>query len=261
MRCHVRCIAAVMLLLAAPPSPTLADEAAQWASAINKAGRQRMLTQRMIKSYCAIGLDVLPERARGHLREATDLFEAQLSELHRLEVDASTVAALGEVDALWDRFEPMVAGEVTRDAVQPLDRLGDQLLAAAHHVVLLLEHQSGTRLARLVNVAGRQRMLSQRLAKLYLMRSWGLDSDDLRDAITRAKAEFGAGLEELLAAPQNTDEILDELAAVNMQWTWFEFAIDLQGANTYRLVVDDSSESILNGMDSITAMYERLTAP
>ena len=46
-----------------------------------------------------------------------------------------------------------------------------------------------------------------------------------------------------------------------MQWTWFEFAIDLQGANTYRLVVDDSSESILNGMDSITAMYERLTAP
>ena len=55
-------------------------------SAINKAGRQRMLSQRMVKSYSMIGIDVQREAAQEQLTKAIDLFELQLHELntHRL---------------------------------------------------------------------------------------------------------------------------------------------------------------------------------
>jgi len=104
-------------------------------------------------------------------------------------------------------------------------------------------------------------MLSQRMAKLHMLRSWGIAGPALEDASSRAKVDFGSGLDELLASPRNTASILDELAAGHLQWTWFEFAIDLGGAISYQLVVDDSSESILNSMDAITGMYEVLTVP
>lgn len=51
------------------------------AAAINKAGRQRMLTQRMIKAYCQAGLGVMPQQSREQIRNAVKLFDAQLREL------------------------------------------------------------------------------------------------------------------------------------------------------------------------------------
>ena len=59
----------------------VAAEITSISSAINKAGRQRMLTQRMVKSYSMIGISVQYVAANEQLSKAIDLFELQLSEL------------------------------------------------------------------------------------------------------------------------------------------------------------------------------------
>ena len=71
MLCHKKTLYLFLLLsvavFASAPSQAGIDN---MASAINKAGRQRMLTQRIVKAYCQIGLDVRAEEARVQLDKA-----------------------------------------------------------------------------------------------------------------------------------------------------------------------------------------------
>ena len=49
--------------------------------AINDGGRQRMLTQRMLKNYALIGLGIDVEESRAQAEAAAELFEKQLKDL------------------------------------------------------------------------------------------------------------------------------------------------------------------------------------
>ncbi len=49
-------------------------------SAINKSGRQRMLSQRILKTYSMIGIDVNAMTAQQQLNDAVKLFDTQLAE-------------------------------------------------------------------------------------------------------------------------------------------------------------------------------------
>src|SRR4051812_11225456 len=49
--------------------------------AINKSGRQRMLSQRLAKSYLQIGQEIDAERSKKILDNSVTLFERQLAEL------------------------------------------------------------------------------------------------------------------------------------------------------------------------------------
>jgi hypothetical protein len=87
-----------------------------------------------------------------------------------------------------------------------------------------------------------------------------VDAPSLRDELDAARSEFEGALATLREAPENTPAIGQELDAVVLQWEWFKGALELQGAESFVLVVGDASESILNSMDLITAKYAVLAS-
>lgn len=241
--------------------PVSADAGeADLATAINKAGRQRMLTQRIVKAYAQIHLGVMPEVSRAELAGAVEQFETQLSELEPLATDRATREALEAMRSAWRPFRAAAASPPGSDGLRALVAGDADLLGAAQKLVLRLQDRAGTPLGRLVNISGRQRMLSQRMAKVYMLRLAGLDTAALREEMESAQNEFVGALAELRAAPENTDAIRNELDTVALQWEWFQGALALEGAHSYKLIVADASESILDSMELITAMYQDLLA-
>lgn len=229
------------------------------ATAINKAGRQRMLTQRMLKAYSMIGINVQIEQAEQQLNGAITLFDKQLQELKSFSTDTTVKQSLKKVESLWLPFRAILNQPVERQRAMQLQEKSDELLRACHRVVLQLEDLSGNSIGRLINIGGRQRMLTQRIAKFYMLRAWHFENAEIRSEIEQARNEFNGALSELLSASQNSPMIKRELHTAEQEWRLLEHGLDRKGADLIPLIVAMTSEKLLTKMNEITLLYEQLS--
>lgn len=226
--------------------------------AINKAGRQRMLTQRMIKAYALAGMK-LGDDAEHELHAAATLYDAQLTELTAFAANAEERAQIDRITHLWSDLRERLSGGPERTRAGDLNDLAEQLLGESHQLVLLLEKRSGTVAGKLVNIAGRQRMLSQRIAKIYLLQTWGVEQDHLATQYRSAVEQFSDALKTLQRADINTPEVDAALADVAKNWGVFKISDFSKKYNTrVPWLVTRSMNRILGQMNEITAMYAGL---
>lgn len=228
--------------------------------AINKAGRQRMLSQRMWKAYVALGLDVLPAKAADVLAKSIDQFERQLAELKAFALKPDIKATYQLLEKAWTPYKAVLTGErPARERAPQLPLLANQVLALAHQGTSMLETISGKPSGRLVNLAGRQRMLSQRLAALYMMAAWGVHDDKTAAELNQALEEFKQAHHILRSAPEATPAILSELSLVEAQFVFFSNSLRQLNTNAAAknaaIEVFTTSERILQVMDHVTGLY------
>ncbi len=227
-------------------------------SAVNLAGEQRMLTQRMVKLYCQIGLNVMPASAWSQLTLASTRFEDNLAALKSVVASsAQATRAYQRLAGEWPGMKQAASAPVSRDAAEALARQAQATLAAAESLTQVLEDESKSAASQWVNLAGRQRMLSQRIAANYLLRSWGVESSAVREQLASSVNEFSAGLAKLRARRDNNDEIRHELEEVAQQWEWLQAALSVEGAGAYRLIVAESADAILEATERVTRLYEQ----
>ena len=231
-------------------------------SAINKAGRQRMLSQRMAKAYLQIGQDIDAERSKKILDGSISLFDRQLVELKNFAPTPEIKSAYLNLERAWLAYKDMLVGaRPTREGAKKVVAQSDAVLELAQAGAAMLVDLSGSESGPLVGVAGRQRMLSQRMAKLYQAVNWGVAPNGAAAELQKARKDFNVGLIALATAPATTRAIKDEVELSKQQWLFFENALDAGEAADKKVLatnVATTSERLLETMDNITAMFEKL---
>ena len=110
-----------------------------------------------------------------------------------------------------------------------------------------------------VNKTGRQRMLSQRMAKFYLANAMQVDPKGSATEIGKSRTEFLAALDTLRSAPESTQKIREELTLADAQWIFFDQGLHkLDGARQSPKQLSDvfvASENLLSVMDRVTGLY------
>lgn len=252
---------AVALMLFIPTAGMAQAQILDINSAINKAGRERMLSQRMAKAYFQIGLGVDGERSKKVLDLSISLFERQLIELKNFAPTPEIRETYKQLETSWiDYKESLVGTPPAQDMGNKVLALSEKVLALANKGTVELEAFSGTNAGRLVNISGRQRMLSQRMAKFYQALAWQVNDGESSSNLEKARKEFASAHLELSAAPANTQQVKDGLNLVKQQWAFFEFALEQRGTGDVRKQsanVATTSERILEEMETVVGFYEK----
>lgn len=227
-------------------------------AAINRAGRLRALSQRVAKLHVQTTLGVLPERAADLMRQSHQLIGSSLDELGRQPLSAETQPLWARLQGPAERLLALTAASGGPNRTDEVVRAADELLKAADELTTAFEKQAGQGGARVVNVAGRQRMLSQRAARAHFLQAAGsataTGQAQLRDA---ARREFDEGLGYLASASLSTPAIRQQLELARGQWLFFDQALRKPGQGDALQTVATTSERMYEVMDQLTGLYEQ----
>lgn len=253
-----------ILILAAFTPLGVNAQVSDLADAINKAGRQRMLSQRMGKAWLALVHKAEGRIAGTVLDKSMALFDRQLVELKAFAPSPEIRETYTALEAAWSDYKGALVGAAPSKAGAAAVLKADaRVLALAHQGTVQYEAAMGRPVGKLVNVAGRQRMLSQRMAKFYYAATLPVDTATAVAEIGKARTEFLAAMTTLREAPEATSRIRDELSLADGQWFFFDQALQRvqSGAAATAKPLSDvfvTSENLLSVMDRVTNLYANL---
>ncbi len=148
---------------------TLAKTEHQYNSAelVNIAGLQRMLSQKIVKSYLFYGLNIRPEYTHQQLIDSVLLFDTHYQILLN-HSNEEIQDLLLFVEMIKNELLPFSQAPYSKENAGIMLEFSETLLEASNEIVERIEKQSQLKINQTINLSGRQRMLTQRIAKFYI---------------------------------------------------------------------------------------------
>ncbi len=223
--------------------------------AVDIAGKQRMLTQRMLADYAMMGMHSTFKNPEKDLKHSIDEYEEGIHSIAKYASAARIQEELGKVQNIWKNAKKILTSKVDKQQCEGLNAVLDALLTASNQVVIEIKKDSGVDYGEIVDMSGRQRMLSQRIAGLYLVDLW-LQNDASRNKLKDAMQAYEVASAKLQAFKQNTEAISKHLSKAEKAYLYIKnmqtvgIPMDHMPAIIYK-----KSNDIFVNMDKVTHLY------
>lgn len=268
-----------------------APTATEYGTILNLSGKQRMLTQKMSKQVVLIALQFETDDNIEKLTTTSGLFDKTLKGLRNGDSDlklpvtdsAVVLAQLTKVDKLWQEFQPAIQAiidsrDVTEEQLARIASINVPLLQEMNRCVKLYEEDayktgiiSDLDLAVTINLAGKQRMLTQKMSKEFFLIAYGYEVEKNKTNLQATSDLFDTSLKGLIngdktlkLAGVKSPTIRRHLKLVERLWAPF-LAIVSQAADPKTTSVSKehvemiahTNIPLLKQMNKVVKMYER----
>ena len=244
----------------------------QSGTVINLAGKQRMLTQKMSKESLFIAKGINVKANTESLKKTSELFDKTLKGLvggdETLKLPKTTdkdiLAQLEKVSKLWEALKPsidkVVDGKSDKATLEAIAKENIPLLKNMNQAVQMYAKASGSTLspemAKTINLAGKQRMLTQKMTKELLLVANGIDADANKENTKKTGTLFESTLKDLIDKCKN-EEIKTQLGVVAKLWGDYKVIIekvDISEASLKK--AEELNLPLLKNMNKAVKMYE-----
>jgi len=210
---------------------------------INLAGKQRMLTQKMSKEALLIGKGINVKKSQKELTRTIALFDITLKgllygdknlKLPKTE-DKKIVKELQSIHNFWREFKIFIDrvanGKFKRTALKAVEMGNIPLLEKMNHIVSLYEEKYKSQLsektATTINLAGKERMLVQKITKELLLIAHNLESNTYMNSLKEGGNFFKDSLFQLINNKKlmKNPEIVKEIQDIKILWDEYEKSI------------------------------------
>ena len=222
--------------------------------------RLETLTERIAKLHAQLGQGVLVERTRRALPEAVKEFDAALREVRARPAGPEIRDNYVLLALLWTEYRAWALKPATRDNARKLAERAEEVAWIAAKGARLSHDAARKGTGVLALDAGHAATLSQRLARLYLLRRWDVKPETSERAAPAVEAELQRLLDKLRTAPANTPAIETELQAAQGQLAFLLQAgreLETRKAEMRTLeFAAKSADHLLESMQRVVRLYE-----
>lgn len=239
-----------------------------YSDAINISGKQRMLSQKITKVYMMRLNGATKDATAEEFKASTRLFNKNLMSLDDNSTGSSekTKELIAQEKSQWEKFLNKFLLNPT-DNVSKLLVLSNGLLDKCKALVSGIESDGGSNSANLeklktINLAGKQRMLSQRLSLYYLACKLNSGKPELAQTQGELKmifSEMEKSFATLSTNNLNNEEINKNLEVIKNEFTLItsnKSALDNQSIDTDKILA--FSSKVTSTYNTITGLYVKL---
>ncbi|MEP6874373.1 MAG: type IV pili methyl-accepting chemotaxis transducer N-terminal domain-containing protein [Burkholderiales bacterium] len=234
-------------------------KAASHAESVNRAGQLRMLSQRVVALYALRLATPGLAQAGALLAESGKRIDANLAALGKSLSKPTHGDLLDAVMLPWSSLKAGLAMTGNAARLAEVDALAERMLLQADRLVAHLETSAMMASLHVINVAGRQRMLCQRVAKQSLLATLlvGDEATAARREAETTRAAFDEAMIYLNGLPLSTPEIAELLQATGRSWLAMTRALAHVRGATGQAELLEASEALLALFEQLTDRYER----
>ena len=219
--------------------------------AINIAGSERMMVMRMLKDYILIAMKNRYGNPEDDLRQMMKRFETTQNALRDYIKDPGTVKHLEEIDKMWVKAKKMLESPPKKEDAPKYFETIENLKVKAETTVFALVEKSKQGIPQAVNMAGRLRAISQKLAALYMLKTWEVDQSPA--SLEMPMKKFRKSLDFLKKVSGNDEEVMRLLKDLEKTYLFFSI-MEESGTFTPSLVVKKTDE-MMKKADKLTRLY------
>jgi len=239
---------------------------------INLSGKQRMLTQLMTKLSLQIDMNIQKKENLKKLKKTSELYDSTLKDLKKT-TNKKVLKVIALVEKAWTPFygevNHLIEGKKSKEALKYIIDENGNLLNLSNDLVKAFEatNSSGNYLEKarlhIVNVAGRERMLTQKMTKEKLL-------------VVKGEEKYGAKLKEtmnlfddsltllikgdskkMISKPSN-EKIITQLKIVSKLWSELKPLYEKKKNSAIELAtIITKNPLLLKEMNSMVKMAEK----